>query len=190
MDIDIDFPSNFDPADYFTGTKASMVLNDELKKHAAGYYFQDIPIDPITNLAAIPYKEADKLGYFKVDCLHVSLLDDFASKHEIRTLLNIEPDWSILEHQHVVEKLFQLHNHFDVVHTIQPKSAEDICDCISIFRPGKRHLLQHYRNNKKIIREELYKQSPDGGYSFKKSHAMAYAMNVILQMHLIKAGII
>ncbi len=188
MDIDIDFPTTFDPADIFIGTKASMVNNNELKKHPAGFYFQDIPVDPITGLAAIPYKKAEALGFFKIDCLHISLLDDFASKDEIRTLLQIEPDWSMLENQHVVEKLSQLKNHFDVVHIIQPKNIEDLCDCISIFRPGKQHLLQFYRQNKKVIREELYKKTDE--YYFKRSHALAYAMNVVLQMHLIKAGII
>ncbi len=191
MDIDIDFQTSFDPADFFKGTKASIVTAGELRKHPAGFYLQPIPIDSITGLSAIPYKEAEDLGYFKIDFLHLSLLDDFGSKDEIRTLLNIEPDWSILEDPNIVKKLFQLHKHFDVIHIIQPRSVEDICDCVAIIRPGKKHLLKFYKENKEVIREELYKKPDDPDkYFFKKSHALAYAMNVVLQLHLIKAGII
>ncbi len=191
MDIDIDFKTSFDPAEFFAGVKASIVTDGELRKHPAGFYFQPIPVDQISGLAAIPHKEAEETGYFKIDFLHLSLLNDFASKEEIRTLVNIEPDWSILEHQNIVETLFQLKRHFDVVHTIKPKSVEDLCDCVAIIRPGKKHLLKFYRENKSVIREELYKKPDDPDkYYFKRSHALAYAMNVVLQMHLIKAGII
>ena len=192
MDIDIDLKTSFKPEDYFKdGTRASRVENNLLRPHTAGFYFQTIPKDPLTNLAAIPFKEAEELGYFKMDFLHLSLLDDFESKEEIRALLAMEPDWTILETQENVEKLFQLRNQFDVVHTIKPKTVEDLCDCIAIFRPGKKHLLQHYNANKEFIRKELYKRpdDPDKFY-FKQSHSMAYALNVVLQMHLIKAGIL
>jgi len=192
MDIDIDFKTNFDPLDYFKdAVRASRVENGELRKHPAGAYLQTIPKDPITELAAIPFKEAEELGYFKIDFLHISLLDDFESKEEIRALLKLEPDWSILDEQKNVEKLFQIGRQFDVVQKIKPKSIEDLCDVIAIFRPGKKHLLQHYNANKEFIRKELFKTPDDPDkYYFKKSHSLAYAMNIVLQMHLIKAGIL
>jgi len=191
MDIDIDFKPNFDPLDYFDGVRASRVEKGELRKHPAGVYLQSIPKDPITNLAAIPFEEAEELGYFKIDFLHISLLDDFDSKEEIRALLAMEPDWSILDKQENVEKLFQIGRQFDVVQTIKPKSIEDLCDVVAIFRPGKKHLLRHYTTNKEFIRKELYKKpDKDNAYYFKKSHSLAYAMNIVLQMHLIKAGIL
>ncbi len=192
MDIDIDFRSDFDPLDYFKeGIRASRVEKGELCKHIAGVYLQSIPKDQITDLAAIPFKAAEELGYFKIDFLHISLLDDFESKEEIRALLEMEPDWSILEKQENVEKLFQIKNQFDVVQTIKPKSIEDLCDVVAIFRPGKKHLLRHYTANKEIIRKELYKIPDDPSkYYFKKSHSLAYTMNIVLQMHLIKAGLL
>jgi DNA polymerase III alpha subunit len=161
-----------------------------LRNHPAGAYLQSIPKDPISGLAAIPFKEAEKLGYFKIDFLHISLLEDFMSKDEIRQLIEIEPDWSLLDKQENVEKLFQINNQFDVVQVIKPKSIEDLCDCVAIFRPGKKHLLRFYNENKEFIREELYKKPDNGGYVFKKSHSLAYAMNIVLQMHLISAGIL
>jgi len=191
MDIDIDFKPNFNPLDYFDGVRASRVEKGELRKHPAGVYLQSIPKDPITKLAAIPFEEAEELGYFKIDFLHISLLDDFDSKEEIRALLAMEPDWSILDKQENVEKLFQIGRQFDVVQTIKPKSIEDLCDVVAIFRPGKKHLLRHYTANKEFIRKELYKKpDKEKAYYFKKSHSLAYAMNIVLQMHLITAGIL
>lgn len=192
MDIDIDFKTDFDPLEYFPqAVRASMVEKDELKKHPAGAYLQNIPKDLITNLAAIPYKKAEELGYFKIDFLHISLLDVFESKQEIRALLKMEPDWFILEDRESVEKLFQIHRHYDIIMKIKPKSINELADAIALIRPGKRHLLDYYVNNKEKIREELYKKPEDiEKYYFKRSHSLAYALNIVLQLHLIKAKII
>jgi len=195
MDIDIDFRSDFDPLEYFSiAIRASMVEKDELKKHPAGVYLQDIPRDKITNLAAIPYKQAEELGYLKVDFLHLSLLDIFESKKEIRHLLKKEPDWTMLEDQETVEKLFQIHRHFDIISKVKPKCVDDIADVLAFIRPPKRYLLDTYLNcrtndEKQKVREILYTK-PDRGIWFKKPHSIAYALNIVLQLHLIKAKII
>ncbi len=189
MDIDIDFRTDFDPLEHFpTAVSASRVDKGELKKHPAGAYLQTIPKDTVTGLSAIPFKEAEQLGYFKVDFLHLGLLDDFESKEEIRELLKIEPDWSLLEDQKTVGRLSQIHRHFDLVYRIKPKSIEDLADVIALIRPGKRGFLEAYIADKKATRELLYKKSEK--YSFKRSHSIAYALNIVLQLHLIKANII
>lgn len=189
MDIDIDFKTDFDPLDYFKeGTPAIIVKDGKIQKHTAGVYLQTIPIDPITKFAAIPHKEAEELGYFKIDFLHISLLNDFESKAEIRELIKHEPDWSLLQKQEVVEKLFQMGKHYDLILKMNPQSLEDMCDCVAIIRPGKKYLLPLYFEDRKRFREELYKKSDK--YYFKRSHALAYAANVVLQLHLIKAGIL
>jgi DNA polymerase III alpha subunit len=190
MDVDIDFKTNFNPLEYFKeGVRASQENRGNLQPHTAGIYFQKIPKDKISGLAAIPYQEAEELGYFKFDMLHLSLLDDFESKEEIRELLKLEPDWSLLEKQEVVEKLFQIHRQFDVVNIIKPKSIEDLCDCVAIYRPGKKHLIRHYNEDREFVRKELWKRPDDPEkYYFKRSHALAYAMNIVLQLHLISVG--
>lgn len=191
MDIDIDCKTDFDPEKIFqTAIKASMVKNHMLSKHPVGAYFQSMPIDPVTGLAAIPYEQAEEIGFFKVDFLHLTVLDHFSSKKEIRTLLNVEPDWSLLHNEEVVSKLFQLSKHYAVVKAVKPKSVQELADCIALIRPGKRHLLDQYLKNRDKIREELYKKAEEDQYSFKRSHSIAYAMNVVLQLHLIKAKIL
>jgi len=191
MDIDIDFPSDFDPLDYFDqAVRASMVKNGDLKKHPVGAYLQNMPKDKITDLAAIPYEQAEELGYFKIDFLHLSLLDNFTSKDEIRALVKIEPDWNLLLDEDVVSKLFQIHRHYKILKQIKPSSVQELADSISLIRPGKRNLLDAYIKNKELIRQELYRKPDDGQYYFKKSHAVSYALTIVLQLHLIKGGIL
>lgn len=191
MDIDIDFRTDFDPLKYFNNAiRASMVKDHQLIKHPAGAYFQPIPVDSVTGLAAIPYEQAEELGYFKVDFLHLSLLDCFENKTQIRTLLKQEPDWSLLEDKNVVEKLFQIRNHFDLVSQIKPRSVQELADVIAILRPGKRKLLKEYLKDQKKVRPFLYRQNNEDKSAFKVSHSIAYALNIVLQLHLITGGIL
>ncbi len=191
MDIDIDLKTDFNPHDVFDNIiSASMVDNGKLKKHPVGVYFQNIPKDPITTLSAIPYQESEELGFLKIDFLHLSLLDAFNSKEEIRELLKIEPNWDLLLNENVVRKLFQIHRHFDILYHVKPKSVQELADVISLIRPAKRNLLQYYNSNKFEVRKELYKKPKDDKYYFKKSHAISYALCIVLQLNAIEKGLI
>jgi len=187
FDIDIDFQSNFDPFKYMPqAIGGSMVRNGMLVKHNSAVYLQAMPKDHITGLAAIPYKDADDVGYFKLDFLHLNLLNDFNSKSEIRKLINTEPNWKLLENSDVVGQLSQIHRHFDIVHRVKPVSVDDLADVLALIRPAKRRLLDKYINDKSNIRTLLYKRPDDPKkYYFKRSHAIAYAMNIVLQLHMI-----
>jgi len=188
-DIDIDFSTPFNLLDYFPeAVRASMVVDGELKKHNCGAYLQNIPKDKITGFAAIPYKEAEKLGYMKIDFLHLSVLDVFQSKDEIRSLLKKEPDWNLLQVPSVVTKLFQLSNHHEMLTQLKPRSVVELADSIALIRPGKKMLVSGYLKDKEGVRKALYQKSER--YSFKKSHAIAYALTIVLQLHLIKGGIL
>src|ERR1039458_5058193 len=107
-DIDIDLRTDFDPTKLFPWTRASLVKDDELRQHPCGVYPQTIPVDPLTHLAAIPYEEAEQLGYLKIDFLHLQLYDYFKTREEIETLLEVEPDWGLLTIPAEQKKLFQL----------------------------------------------------------------------------------
>lgn len=190
MDIDIDFKSSFDPRRLLKqAIPASMVKKGELVKHNCGHYFQTIPVDKVTGLAAIPYEEAQVLGYFKIDFLHASVLDTFNSKEEMRELIEREPDWSILQDPAQVLKLFHISKHHEMLAQIKPKSVQQLADCLALIRPGKRHLTRRYLQDKNDLetRRMLYQRSADG-YYFKKSHAISYALTIVLQLHLITQG--
>jgi DNA polymerase III alpha subunit len=74
-----------------------------------------------------------------------------------------------------------------MVKSIKPKSVVEVADCMALIRPGKRPLLGLYHKSRDQARRALYAKD-DSGYSFKKSHAMAYAYIVVLQLHLIDQG--
>jgi DNA polymerase III alpha subunit len=192
MDIDIDLPTNFDPTKYFNSVvRASMQKGNELVKHPCGAYFQNIPKDPITDLAAIPHKQAQELGYFKIDFLHLGILDDFNTKNEIRKLMKISPNWKLLLNKDIVAKLFHIKNHFDLINRVRPTSIQALADTLALIRPGRRDLLEDYITDPETVRAtKLYARLDSDEYSFKRSHAIAYAYNIVLQLHLIQAGII
>lgn len=192
MDIDLDLKTDFNPEDIFDVVRASRVdsKTGTLAKHNVGVYFQNMPVDRITGLAAIPHKEAEEQGYFKIDFLHLSIIDMFDSKEQIRTLMNIPPDWSLLEDEETVEKLFQIGRKFDVVKKVKPQSVQDLADIIALIRPGKRMLLNAYLKDKEAVRKELYVKPDNGLAWYKKPHAVAYALTIVLQLHLVKGGIL
>lgn len=188
-DVDIDFRTDFNPRKLFPWTRASIVKDGVLRAHPCGIYPQKIPVDPVTELAAIPYKEAEDIGYFKIDTLHLGVYDHFESRAEIDELLEIEPDWGLLTIPQEQKKLFQLANHGEILTAVKPKNIEELADVLALIRPGKKQLVKLYNAQREATRRILYAKD-ENGYSFKKSHAIAYAMVIVLQLHLIASGII
>jgi DNA polymerase III alpha subunit len=188
-DIDIDLPTAFVPKSLFPWTRASMVKNGELGPHPCGYYPQHIPIDQITKLAAIPYNEAENLGFGKIDFLHLGVYDYFETREEIDALLEEEPDWGLLLIPSEQVKLFQLAKHGDILTAVKPKCIEELADVLALIRPGKKQLVKLYHSQRDATRRILYAKD-ESGYSFKKSHAIAYSLVIVLQLHLITAGIL
>lgn len=192
MDIDIDISPKVNIDNIFKLTHASIIEKNKLKKHLVGVYFQNIPKDPITNYAAIPYNQAEQLGYYKIDMLHVNLLEKFQnifeSKNEMKVLMNRTPNWKLLENKQIVEQLFHISNHFDVVYQIKPKSVLELADVLAIIRPGKKILIDKYIRNKKEIRKELYTKREKS--DLRKSHAIPYALMIVIQLNLIELGLL
>lgn len=188
-DIDIDFPTSYRPSSIFPWTRACLVKNGYLSPHPCGVYPQRIPVDTVTGLAAIPYDPAEKLGYFKIDMLHLGVYDNFKSREEIEALLKVAPDWGLLLVSSEQKKLFQLSNHGDVLNSVKPRSIEELADVLALIRPGKKQLIKLYTTQRDHCRRILYAKD-ENGYSFKKSHAIAYAMVIVLQLHLISTGVL
>lgn len=189
MDVDIDVQTKFDSTKVFpTWTKAAVVRDGRLTPHPCGVYPQAIARDPLTQLAAIPYDAAEEHGYLKVDFLHVSVYDRFKSRQEIDELVKLEPNWTLLQLDSTHPKLFQLSKHGDLLKTIKPRAIDELGDCMALIRPGKKTLAGLYTKQRAAARTLLYAPDPESGYAFKKSHALAYAYVVVLQLHLIERG--
>lgn len=190
MDVDIDTAPSFKSWEIFKQwPRATEVRDGKLLPHNVGVHPQKMAVDPVTGLSAIPYEEAEDLGYLKVDFLHLNVYKHFKSRSEIDALLAIEPDWSMLELESVHPKIFQLSKHGDLLTALKPKSVEELADIMALIRPGKKNFTGLYKTNRESARRILYAKD-ETGYSFKKSHALAYAYVVWLQLHLIKQGIL
>lgn len=180
-DIDIDFLDRNDALRVIDHRIAMMNIREgEPVKHNTGIYVQEIPHNPFNNLATIDYKTAEDRGYFKIDFLNVSMYEGIRNEEHLIDLLNKEPNWSLLEYQEIVDQLFHINGHFDIVNKLKPKSIEQLAAVLAIIRPSKRYLVNSDWNT---INDEVWKV-PDGDeYFFKKSHAIAYAHAIVVQLN-------
>mgnify|MGYP005713920425 CR=1 FL=1 len=184
-DIDIDVADRNKLLTLIKHTPATINEKNKTKKHNTGVYFHKIPMNPFNGLSTIDYKEAEELGYFKLDILNVSIYRNITTKEQLDELLIMEPMWELLEHKEVVEQLFHVHNHFDIVNTLKPKSIEQLAAVLAIIRPAKRHLL---RQNWNEIDANVWKRPQGNEYYFKKAHAFAYAHAIVLQLNMLTKG--
>ena len=196
MDIDLDTPTKFNVTDVFPKfIRASVIQKDELTPHSCGYYAQPIPIDKLTHLAAIPYNVASDYGYKKIDFLHLSTYDSIESPEQLKELQTTEPNWNLLQDPFVLERISHLGTksedgslkHFKMIQLLNPRSVEDVADCLALIRPSKQHLLSDYIKDKHGVRKILYEPPTTDQYYFKKSHAIAYAFNVVVELNMIKS---
>ena len=178
-DIDIDFANRDIILDKLKHRVAR--LNTE-KKHNTGVYVSEIPHNPVDNMATLDYKTADSRGYFKLDFLNVSLYKAIKDEDHLNTLIAKEPMWSLLEHQDFVVQLFHVGEHGSILKKMKPKSVEQLAMVLAIIRPGKRHLLGKTWND---MKETIWEKPKNNEYYFKKAHAIAYAMAIVVQMNLI-----
>jgi len=177
LDIDIDFADRnlaLQDLKYIS----AMTPNG---KHPSGVYFHDIPTNPITGNSVYDHKEAEKLGYFKIDFLNNSIYSEVKNHEHLDYLINKEVDWDLFLDKELVSKLPHIHDHFDIVEIIKPKSILDLSIVISLIRPGKRHLLKKTRQE---IEKEIWTNTSDQ-YYFKKSHSIAFAVSIIVQLNLL-----
>ena len=98
-----------------------------------------------------------------------------------------EPDWDMLRDKTVVDQLFDINGHFDIVFKLETKNIEKLASVLAIIRPAKRHLMHKYWSE---ILKEVWLKPNDDSYFFKKSHAVAYAQAIVVQMNLIKRNTI
>jgi len=183
-DIDIDFADRTTILDKIRHVPA--VLDGTFKKHNTGVYCTAIPFNPLTGNASIEYNEAEERGYFKIDFLNVNIYAGVKNENHLIELMGIEPLWDLLEQDDFTNLLFHVNGHGSVLRSMKPKSVEELAACLAVIRPAKRHLLG--KSWEDILKEVWTKPTTDE-YYFKKAHAVAYAMAIVVQMNLICEGL-
>jgi hypothetical protein len=86
-DIDIDFVNRDEALKHFKHIRASRIDDNKLVKHNTGVYMHEVPVNAETNLCAIPHKEAEDVGYFKLDFLNVGIYKDVKDEKHLDELI-------------------------------------------------------------------------------------------------------
>jgi DNA polymerase III alpha subunit len=181
-DIDIDFPDREQALNVLKHVRASRIEDGKLVAHNTGVYLQEIPYNPVNNLANIDYKQAEDRGYFKIDFLNVSVYKNIKSEQHLIELMNQEPLWDLLQDDSFTDLLFHVNGYGNILRQMKPSTVEQLAMLLALIRPAKRHLLGKTWTE---IGQEIWEKPTNGDYYFKKSHATAYAMAVVVQMNLI-----
>lgn len=182
-DIDIDFGDRNQLLNLIKHVPAAMRDVEPMKKHPTGVYITDVPYDPVNDMCNLDYKEADERGYFKLDLLNVNIYK--AVKDELHLIsLMTEPNWDRLKERNFVSVLLHLNKQFDVMQQMpEPiNSIPRLAMFLAVIRPAKRNLIG---KTWKEISKTVWIDN-NTGYTFKKSHAVAYAQLVVVHMNLLE----
>jgi hypothetical protein len=182
-DIDIDFGNRDNILQHISYVPAAMRKANPIRKHATGIYVTEIPYDALLGMANIDYSEAESRGYLKLDFLNVHVYDKVRDEQHLIELMR-EPDWSMLKDYNKMKSLIHLQNHYQNIKKM-PEPIDSIprlAMMLAIIRPAKKHLIGL---SWKEVAETVWEKNIDG-YSFKKSHAVAYAHLVVVHMNLLE----
>lgn len=182
FDVDIDMANRDDFLKLVNHTPASIEKDGKFTKHNTGVYFQDIPFLPMEGYSSIDHKSAEEDEWFKVDFLNNTVYEGVKDETHLDKLISTEPSWSLLEYKEIVEQLYHINSHFDIVDQYKPKSIEELAMVLAVIRPGKRHLLGKSFDE---MKDEIWTATSDGSYYFKHAHSISYAAVIVVQMNLL-----
>ena len=97
FDVDIDMANRDELLKFIEHIPASIKREDSFDKHNTGVYLQPIPHFPLEGFSTIDHKEAEELGYFKIDVLNNHVYESVESEAIIPSgnnfwVLGIEKD--------------------------------------------------------------------------------------------------
>jgi hypothetical protein len=183
-DIDIDVADRDQALALLKYTAASIIKEGKNARHNTGVYFTDIPVDPFTGRASLDYEAAEARGYVKVDVLNVGLYKQITNEEHLQQLMHQEPAWDQLYDAEFCAKLIHIGAHYDTL-VRMPEAVNTIprlAMFLAVIRPAKRHLIGRTWAE---VAESVWEKPADDGYYFKKSHAVAYANLVAVNINLI-----
>lgn len=183
FDIDIDVADRSKVLECLDHVCASIQdAQGKLRKHNTGIYLQHIPHDPLINISEIDHKLAASLGYLKIDFLNNSIYAGVRDQAHLNQLLSTEPLWDLLTHPEVVSQLAHVSNYVGLLRQYKPCSVEQLAMLLAVIRPAKKHLIGRSWSD---IESEIWHRPENGEYYYKKSHAVAYALSVVVQLNLL-----
>ncbi len=182
-DIDIDLANRDQVLALIQATPARQYHQGQIRHHASGVYVTDIPYDPVNRCAALDYKKAENLGYFKIDLLNMSVYQLIKSPEHYEQMLAVEPPWERLWTDRAwAHQIVHVGTHKRLLESMRPDSIPRMAAFISIIRPGKAHLQNQPWDQ---VFASVWDGDNSKGFVFKKSHAVSYAALVALHMNLL-----
>lgn len=178
-DIDIDFADRSKVLEVIKHVPAAL---EPTKKHNTGVYCHSIPYNPLTGLSSIEYKEAETRGYFKIDFLNVSMYNGIKDEAHLIQLMETEPLWDLLLDDDFVKNLFHVNGHGSILRQMKPQDVGQLAAVLAMIRPAKRYLIG---SDWTTVMKEVWTKPEGDDYFFKKAHAVAYAVAIVVQMNLI-----
>lgn len=182
-DIDIDLGNRDQLLSLIKHIPAAMRNVTPVRRHPSGIYITDIPYDAEYDISSLDYTEAENRGYFKLDLLNVYVYEQAKDEAHLMRLMQ-EPDWPMLDDKAIVDQLIHLNNWYSTIHRM-PEPIDSIprlAMFLAAIRPAKKHLIgKTWKEVAKTIWDK-----DDTVYSFKKSHAIAYAQLVVVHLNLLK----
>lgn len=182
MDIDLDFSDREQVLKLIKHVPAAIEKDGKMVKHNTGVYVSKVPMDCLNGICGIDHKEAEKLGFVKLDFLNMSVYDQIQTEEELDVLMNTEPNWDRLLDKEFCEKVVHLGNHYELVAKMKPTNIHELAMLLAVIRPSKRPLANKSWNE---IRKTVWDEPEDGSYYFKKAHGYAYAHLLVVHMNLL-----
>jgi len=184
-DIDIDFANREQILGHIIHVPASMLRDGKFVAHNTGIYATAVPQDPFTGLCSIDYEQAEQRGYVKLDLLNVSLYRQVRDEAHLLELMQHAPDWQRFNiDREFFEQLMHVNSHWDLLKKM-PEPVDTVARLamfLAVIRPAKRYLVGR---TWKEVADEVWTRPVDDAYFFKKSHSLAYAHLVVVNMNLI-----
>jgi len=182
-DIDIDFADRSAILEIIPHVREAMRNVKPIRNHDTGVYITDIPYDAINDMASMDYTEAEERGYIKLDLLNVHVYTQVKDEAHLNSLMK-EPNWDKLKDKEFVEKLIHLSNHYQSIQRMpEPiNSIPRLAMFLALIRPAKKQLIG--RPWSEVSKTVWTKE--DDGYTFKKSHSLAYSHLVVVHMNLLE----
>ena len=181
-DIDIDFVDRDAALKLFKHIPASRIDNNRLTKHNTGVYLHNVPMNAVEAVCSVPYDHAEVEAYFKIDFLNVGIYKGVRDEAHLIQLMETEPLWDLLQDNDFVQNLFHVNNHGSILRQMAPKNIEQLAAVLAMIRPAKRYLIGKEWTT---VIAEVWTMPDSDEYYFKKSHATAYAVAIVVQMNLI-----
>ena len=181
-DIDIDFVDRDSALKLFKHVPASRIDNDRLVKHNTGVYLHSVPASAEEAVCSVPYDHAEAEAYFKIDFLNVGIYKGIRDEAHLVQLMETEPLWDLLQDEEFIQNLFHVNGHGSILRQSKPESIEQLAAVLAMIRPAKRYLIG---KDWTTVMNEVWTKPENDEYFFKKSHATAYAVAVVVQLNLI-----